>query len=186
MLAILKNSIDRLTGKRTLILLGAIVLAFFLFFNASPWGVAKMRQYAHVTAAMLDIRLHYTPDEAYILLANLGPEGRDYYRFLLGFDFVFPACYGVFLAAVVAALSRRVCPQVSRWQWLFLVPLATALCDYLENFAILRMLLTYPQRLMGVAAAAGAFTTAKWVFSGIAMLSIVVLLARLWMGKREA
>jgi hypothetical protein len=171
----LKNGIERLTGMRTLLLLGAVVLAFFLFFNASPWGVAKMRQYAHVSAAMLDVRLHYTPDEAYTLLASLGSDGRHYYLFLLRFDFVFPAFYGVFLAAILVALSRRVCPPASWMQWIFLAPLAAAICDYAENAGILRMLLAYPRRLTTVAAVTGIFTTTKWIFSGIAVLSIATL-----------
>ena len=120
----------------------------------------------------LDISLVYSADEAYERLAAFSDETRSFYLATeLTLDMVFPAAYSVFFAALILFLLRR--GGGTRGRLLALLPIATMCADFLENAAIATLLVRYPERLDGVASAAGILTLAKWVLVGVTVGAIV-------------
>lgn len=59
-------------------------------------------------------------------------------------------------------------------QRLNLMPLGAGLFDYLENMAMITLLVRYPAHVDGVARIAGYFTVLKWAFTGISLVLLVL------------
>lgn len=143
-----------------LIVLTALVVLFYLALFPGMIAASPALQ----QTGMLDTRLSYSPAEAYQALEAYGPTGRaQYVRTTALLDFVFPVIYGLLLGLLAARGLARAFPGKPRMGWLALLPLAALLFDWLENGSVLALLLTYPQRLDGLAAAAGVFTLLKWI-----------------------
>src|SRR5579884_3602640 len=122
----IENIVDRIATRRGLWVFGCATACLFLFFNVSPFGVPRFRQYTHIPgpgAGMLDLQFACSPERIYRLLAEYGDGGRHYYFFLLAVDFVFPVVYGLFLAAVLRVFARRAFSSDSRWMNLYVIPL---------------------------------------------------------------
>jgi hypothetical protein len=159
---------------RTALLL-AIVAGFFWTFNFSglPISAPSLRAFAG-GEPMLDLRLSYSPDEAYHLMLRLGETGRAAYLKFLGLDFVFLLVYGSGFAFLMSWLLRHASWDRGRLHYANLLPLGVALADALENCATFAQLLVYPHPLPLVASLGGAFTLAK-------QLGVVLsLTAMLW------
>ena len=114
---------------------------------------------------LLDTRLWYTPADAYKLFDALGAAGRANNRlFYLTFDIVIPLSYSLFLWS---AISR------GAFQKLRGLGLLGGAFDYLENIAILILLLRYPEHLDNIVTVAACFTLLKFAFCAIALVLAV-------------
>ena len=158
--------------------LALVVLPMVLALNLLdlPYSVPRIR---HISggADILDVKLFYTADQAYALLAAYGPTGRHVYLWgLATVDMVLPLLYSVLLAVALTLALRPILRPSSPLRLLNLLPLLAGLCDYLENAAILTLLAHYPQRLDGLAGAAGFLTLGKQVFA----FSSIVLTLLAW------
>jgi hypothetical protein len=99
-------------------------------------------------AAILDLQIGYTPDDAYALLEALGPGGRQSYAMMLGTgDMLFPISYSLLFAAIAAWLLIRVAPPDHWAQKLSLIALIGGMSDIAENQSILALILAFPRRL---------------------------------------
>lgn len=179
----LHNLIDRNANRRSLAALLSVAIVLMLCVNVInlPLGVPHIREVSG-GGSILDSELFYRAQRAYQVLDSLKPAGRQaYLRFLEVFDFIFPLIYSGALTLLLTVTFRSAFPAghwVHKWN---LVPLGAGAFDYLENISIVTMLVKYPVHQNGVATAAGYFTLAKWVFSGLSLLLIVVGLVRvLW------
>ena len=153
MLNHLQQLIQRLAnGRAMLILLGAAVaLRVIMGLPNDPFGLNP-----HLArlggAAILDMQIGYTPEDAYALLEGLGPEGRQAYAaMLLGGDMLFPISYSLLFAAIAAWFLARVAPPDHWVQKLSLIALIGGISDIAENLSILTMISAFPQQLDGVA-----------------------------------
>ena len=160
----------RLARQATLpfLLLLAVLagLLYFVFFPALLANPATLQQ-----TGALDARLSYTSQQAYQALEAYGPAGRaQYARTILLLDIVFPVIYALLLGLLAARGLVRAFPTSPRIQILALLPFAAMLFDWLENASILTLLARFPQRLDGLAAAAGGFTSLKWLVLALAVL----------------
>lgn len=91
-------------------------------------------------APMLDVLPGYGVDEARMLLAQYGEQGRAVYALASPtLDSLLPICYATFFAGV---LYR--CLPSGQWRWVALLPLAVAGWDLVENVQITLLLLLYP------------------------------------------
>jgi len=170
---------DRLTnflkavGKWPSMLLALAILIGlngFLF----PWAEKMLSGFGGPDAKVLDLRFGFSPGEANQFLALIGPEGRSFYQMLeLTLDLVYPLVYGLFLGALLLLVWRKVLPEKSPWLGLSLLPVATAVFDYLENINIVLLIRRFPDQADTLANLASVFGAAKWVLFG---LSVAVLL----------
>jgi hypothetical protein len=147
--------------------IGALLAENLLYF---PLSVPYMKVLA-AGAPLLDMRLGYTPGDAYDLLDRLGQTGRGaYLRLLWTIDLLLPALFGLFLSSAVRRGAFRA------WQS---IPLLAAACDYAENSAITILLLHYPIHEPAFARLASIFTVTKLLLyaSGI-LLAVGGFLAR--------
>lgn len=126
----------------------------------------------------LENRPGYTADEAYALMTAWGPSGRrNQVLFTATGDVLLP--FATFLCSALALLyaTRRLgSPAVLRTVLLAL-PAAYLLCDYLENIAIVTLVLDYPTRLDTLATVAERIGEAKNATAAAAVLAAVGALA---------
>ena len=109
---------------------------------------------------LLDARQWYTPEQAAALfeaLDRLDPHARAVYAWTeLSLDMVFPLAYGLFFAILLLRAFGDGAP-------LYLLPLALASTDALENVSIAALAWSYDGAPSPLAWAAAAFTSAKSV-----------------------
>jgi len=130
---------------------------------------------------LLDSRGWYTPDEAAALfdaLDRLNANARTVYATTaLTIDMVFPASYGLLLAVVLFRLFRGGAP-------LYLLPLAVAVADGLENIAVAVMALSHDGAPSLLAWPAAGFTAVKTALF-VATLAVTCVGAIRWMWQRK-
>jgi hypothetical protein len=153
MLDRLQHMIQRLANGRVILLLLAAVIALRVIMGLpnDPFGLNP-----HLArlggAAILDMQIGYTPEDAYALLEGLGAEGRQAYAaMLLIGDMLFPISYSLLFATIAAWLLARVAPPDHWAQKLSLIALIGGISDIAENLSILTMILAFPQRLDSIA-----------------------------------
>lgn len=157
----------RFAQMPSLISLAALLALFYLALFPGMIAASPPLQ----QTGMLDTRLSYSPAEVYQALEAYGPAGRaQYARTTALLDFIFPVVYTLLLVLLAARGLVRAFPGAPRIGWLALLPFAALLFDWLENGCVLALLLSYPQRLDGLAAAAGTFTLFKWISFMLAVL----------------
>ena len=172
------NMIDRRIRKianlRNVLLLVFTFVAFsIIIFNFG--FIPKIAHYSQ-GADILDNTFNYTAYQVYRLFSSYGDEGRSLYLWhLLLFDFVYPVLFAFTFSVLLAYLSERLFHNVGRFRYLYLIPFAAILLDYLENAGILTMLLNYPTQMAGVVIIANVITMLKLTVSNI--LIMVTLLA---------
>jgi len=127
---------------------------------------------------LLDSRIWYTPDEAAALfeaLDRFDAHARTIYAATgLTIDMVFPPAYGLLFAILLFRLFRAP---------FFLLPLATAAADMLENITVAVLLVSYAGAPSPLAWLAAAFTLIKALF-GYAGLAATAVGAVRWLWRR--
>jgi len=132
---------------------------------------------------LLDGRGWYTPEDAADLfdaLDRLDASARAVYAATaLTIDMVFPASYGLLLAVLLFWLFRGGAP-------LYLLPVAAALADALENITVAVLALSHDGAPSPLAWLAAVFTAVKWALC-VATLAAVCVggLSRLWTRTRH-
>ena len=132
---------------------------------------------------LLDSRGWYTPAEAAALfdaLDRLDASARLVYAATgLTIDMVFPAAYGLLLAILLFRLFRGGAP-------LFLLPLAMAAADVLENMTVAGLALSYAGPPSPLAWLAAAFTLVKTALIAATAAAMAVGTVRwLWLRLRR-
>lgn len=136
----------------------------------------------------------YPPEELYVMLDEIGEEGRRYlYESTLIGDVVLPVLLAVALVLDIVWLSRpgreaAVGLQAPARVALLAVPILYFLADYLENAAVAQLLRHYPDLTDAMAHRASLLTAAKsQLFAAsvgiIAALGVVAWGARLRSGR---
>ena len=132
---------------------------------------------------LLDSRGWYTPAEAAALfdeLDRLDASARLVYAATgLTIDMAFPAAYGLLLAILLFQLFRGGVP-------LFLLPLAMAAADVLENMTVAGLALSHVGAPTPLAWLAAAFTLVKTVLIAATAAALAVGTVRwLWLSLRR-
>ena len=119
--------------------------------------------------SLLDGRGWYAPEEAAALfeaLDRLDVQARTVYAAMgLTIDMRFPAAYGLLLALLLLRLFRAP---------FFLLPLAAAMADALENATVAALALSHADAPSPLARPAAVFTLAKTVLFCAALAAICV------------
>lgn len=166
--------INKFANKRSMFVLLAISILVMIVINNvnMPVSATRVNQLSN-GAGILDMRMYYNSQEAYQLLGELTPQGRNtYMKLLTEFDFAFPFIYSLSLSFIVAVLFRKIFPNSPGLQRLCLIPFVAGIFDWLENISILAMLANYPNSV-DIAYAAGYLTLFKWAFTGSILILII-------------
>jgi hypothetical protein len=156
---------------------------FFVLFNLPGYGMIDQikRASEYGKTEILDTRFGYTPDQAYVTLKNLSPEGRKRYQRMLWVDLLFPLVYVWFLWA---AMGRWVIPNLSfALPSAWLIPLLVGIADWGENGIILYLIHDFPDFNESLGRAAGVLTRFK--LAGFLFCIALAILGWLKAGKRH-
>ena len=148
-----------------------IFLAADIFLNAVVF--ANMSAVLAPTGP-IDLQFFYTPDTAYSMIADYGPEIRAQYRtFALTADVIYPVVYTILFSLLISWLFKRGLDPDHRLHILNLAPLGAGVFDLLENLAVVGMLSVFPATPAWLAWVATMFTMVKWAFAGASLLLIL-------------
>ncbi len=115
------------------------------------------------SSEMVDTQPTSTPGKVYDYLDRCGEEGRDVlvsiYRFE---DFIFPFAYGPFFFLGIVWFLRKGFPNRKYLLWLAVVPLLGVCFDYAENFSMIRIIGSFPEKITS-ASMVGVYTLLKWI-----------------------
>lgn len=151
-------------AKRKYFLILAVVIVLF--------NLAMGYFFGKIEGEILDTRLFFSPEEAYDSISAYSAEGRALYmQTTLLFDYLYPWAYSLFLCFSIFRLSGKFA--------LSLLPFLVLALDYAENTVVVVLLFQYPEKLEGLAHAAGMITSAKWA------MVVLCLLLILWAGSNK-
>jgi hypothetical protein len=165
MLDKLSRIIDHVATVRVLVVL-TLLATFFpvLLFPAAGLG----------NDIPLDLYLSYSPDQVYAYLTGLGPNGRiAYARMELTTDLVFPLVYSSALTVAMVMAGRCVLPD-GRFRSLCLFPLLIVIADWSENLCLAMVIHAFPHRFDRIVTVASLFTSLKWTFIILAVMTLLV------------
>jgi hypothetical protein len=119
----------------------------------------------------------YDPSYAVSLLENLGVEGRNVYLYRqIPVDMIYPFLFGISYCVLLAYFLNKVNGLKNHYFYLCLVPVFAGLFDYLENFGIVTMLVSYPDLWTPVIHLTNFFSVLKSLLSTIGFSVIIFLL----------
>ena len=130
-------------------------------------------------------------DSIYInsLFEALGEQGRSFYLYnQIPIDMVYPFLFAISYSLLLAFFLKKLNSMESIWFYLSLLPIVAGLADYLENFGIVNMLLSYPNqseavmKFTSVASLLKSMTTSIYF---VALLFILGILAIKSIKKRQ-
>lgn len=129
---------------------------------------------------LLDLHIHYSPDQVYEHLAMLGVEGRTaYIGWALTSDLAFAVIYALALSVVLILILRELFPPVSRFRHLSLLPFLTVFTDWGENLSLAWVTHVFPARVDAVVFFASFLTSLKWIFIALTVLTLLAMVS-LW------
>lgn len=168
-------------GKKVLFLfiLTNLVYGFMLLVT-----IPKVMRYSGGMKIFDLMPMGYEPEYAGELLEKLGVAGRNAYLFnQLPVDFIYPFLFGITYCLLLAYLLNQLNSLKAEYFYLCLLPLMGGLFDYLENFGIINMLVSFPHLSVAAIQIASFFTVFKSLFSTISFIILLVLLAMLGFKK---
>ncbi len=154
---------------------GLLLLAYAACIVPMSFAEARIKQRSG-NLGVPDLMHGFSGAELYARLEAFGHAGRSIYFWAELIDMIYPLVYGTFFAFLLALAVKRVLGEGSRAKLVCLLPFAATICDYLENAAILAVVLSWPSRLLGIATAGGVFNVAKWgIFAAVLPLTVLGL-----------
>ncbi|MCP4138882.1 MAG: hypothetical protein GY755_01070 [Chloroflexi bacterium] len=135
---------------------------------------------------ILDLQFFYTPQRAYEIISAYTPELRQAAAMTrLTLDIIYPIVYGLMLCLLLVVTFRKAFPKSRFADTSVFVPWIGVLFDYLENFGLATMYLSYPTEFYFLARLTSIFTTLKWTFIGIGFLLALIGAVKLVFVKKK-
>lgn len=154
-----------------------LLLFFFVF--TLVWagfmmvGIQKFSDAAG-TGLMLDTQPGVTANDVYQYMDRIGEDGRktliSFYHFE---DFVFPIAYGLFFFLAINYYLRKCFPKKKALLLLSLFSFFMVACDYTENFSIINIAESYPNKIP-VVNYIGTITLVKWLVGLVCGICMIV------------
>lgn len=142
------------------IFLYSSILIFFLFavlIMLSPLG--KVTAAGGSVAEILDTKFFYNSGDVMRVLTDMGEAGRNDYTVMHLIDYFFLISYCMLMIAVTRPLVAK------RAKFVYIIlPLLSAVCDFVENTLIEVAVTSFPNISAPLANVIPVFTTLKWVF----------------------
>jgi hypothetical protein len=168
------------------LLAAAGLLMFIMNGTGLPFSTPTIEEHSG-GVPILDMRLSYTPEEAYHLFTALGAAGRQADRTLhLVPDILFPICYALLFAFASAWFLVRLLPLDHPLQWLSLTPLISGLADILENLSLVISSLAYPSRIDWLVQVASLLTKIKFALMPVGVVFLSAMIVVWFIRKRPA
>ena len=173
-----------------LVILGLLAAAGLLTFimngTGLPFSAPTIEEHSG-GVPILDMRMSYTPEEAYQLFSALGIAGRQAYRTLhLVPDMLFPISYALLFSFTGAWFLVRLLPLEHPLQWLILAPLISGLADILENLSLVVSGLVYPNRMDWLVQVASLMTKIKFGLMPIGLVFLIIIVVVWFVQNRPA
>lgn len=166
-------------GKVLLFLVIQLMMQSVFVFLLSP----RFRSFSEGLEAP-DLSPFYGPGYLEKLLASTSESGLQYYlQYFFTLDLIFPLLYGLSYALIAAYLLRKLDLLEMKYQWLILLPFASALFDYGENFGMAALIISQPEFSRTTAQITTVFSALK-AGSAFAGISTLVVLALTLMAKK--
>jgi hypothetical protein len=124
----------------------------------------------------LDMMPGFSYDEARAHLALYTTAAKSLLNWFQLVDLVFPFAYGLFLSSIITCLLVNIDSKDTKAIWLNLLPFAAAAFDLLENAGIFAMARIHPAPYPVVALLASAANAIKFLFTGVSLITLVVLI----------
>ena len=121
-------------------------------------------------------------DAAYVktLFNALGEEGRNYYLLRqIPMDMVYPILFAVSYCLIIVYFLRKLHKLDSWMFYLCLIPLIAGLADYVENFGIITLLISYPDLSPKIISATSIFSVIKSTSTTIFFIALIIILIAL-------
>lgn len=163
------------SGKSLILLFMALIPFNLLIFPTMQMELSRRAQTPDVQ--MLDVQIGYTAKQALNEIAQLGVQGRQWYRLITWTaDLVYPALYSTFFALLLTFLLKVISVPDSRFSLTPLVPFLMAILDYGENVAITVALVAFPQPSGFILTLASVFSALKWACGIVTLLFLAFFL----------
>lgn len=177
MLTSMRVRIYVLANLRSVILLWMVFTGFsVVIFNFG--FLSALERHSQGNIILDNTFFFYTTGDVNQLFTTYGDAGRALYlSHLLVFDFKYPALFFATNAASLVCLLNYLMPAAKITNHIHLLPLAPTILDYLENFGILMLLVSYPSPNPGVAAITSLATIIKLSLVNILFLLTAALIA---------
>lgn len=168
-MAFFTNFLNRIANWKTLILLLALYISFPAYWLKN--AETTINQLAEKAIGPIDLAIGFNPSRTLQMVADYGPEARTYYaRAELTVDMVYPLVYSFLFAVMLTLLFRN--RRYWLFSWLTLLPFVSLLFDYVENAAIISLLITYPAQSTVLAFLCEAAKLVKWLSLGLTVLLV--------------
>lgn len=138
---------------------------------------------SRLNETVLDFRFGYSTETVYSFLEKIDTSGRKLYTFLLQIDFVFPIIYMLFGVCVMSALLKKYQKADSFLDLLLFFPVIAMVCDWTENYLLLKMVASYGKFTVDLGLLAATMTFSKlllllFFIVMLLVLSVLVLLKK--------
>ena len=166
-MTILTNFLNRIANWKTLVFLLALYISFPAYWLKNT--EVTINRLAGKPLGPIDLTFGFNPARTLAMVADYGPAARAFYtQAELTVDLMYPLVYSLLLMIVLTMLFRH---KPNRW--FLALPLLTLLFDYLENAAIVTLLMSYPTQSTGVAIVCELVKLGKWLTFGSTSTLIV-------------
>ncbi|GAB4020663.1 hypothetical protein GCM10028808_62740 [Spirosoma migulaei] len=163
----LYNFLNRMANGKTVLLLLVLYLSFPAYWLKN--AESTINQLAGKSIGPIDLTFGFNTARTLTMVADYGPAARSYYAQIeVTVDLVYPLVYSLLLAVLLTMLFRH---KPNRG--FVVLPFFTLLSDYLENAAIVTLLLSYPTQSTVVAVFCELIKLAKWLSFGVTLTLIV-------------
>ena len=115
-----------------------------------------------------DLFFYYSPEQLHDLFHHFGKSGLTEYMHLQLIDMFYPLVYSILLSSLLFIGYRH-----SKRYWVIYFPVIASVFDYLENFTLRFLALSYPAFNNSVAHFAAFCTAWKWIFVYISILFLI-------------
>lgn len=119
----------------------------------------------------------YEPGYILALFEKMGEQGRNAYLYQqIPVDLVYPFLFAITYCLIILYLLQKIQKLNRESYYLCLLPLMGGFFDYLENFGIIQMLVSFPTISISVIKVSAFFTVFKSMLSTISFTVIIILL----------
>ncbi len=165
----IKNILDKLGKPRVTIFL-FVTLTLSAILIVGNLGEGKLKE---ITGGIgtLDLRVGYTPEQAYEALTLMGEQGRLFYRnLLIRLDLVFPLINTLFWISLITLIYKNILKKKKALYLIALFPINIFVFDITENILVLNMLANYPKEMFNIAFTLNIITIVKFMAVTISIL----------------
>jgi len=167
----LKHYLYKKADAKHLLIFGIL----FIIFNILIFPYLQNRIDPTGQYPMLDLLFGYSMQKACFILEGIGEEGRSAYLFTTSAaDMIYPLVYALLLSLIIAWMLKKLMTDQGVMSYLIFIPFLIMVFDFIENSAIIIMLVSFPS-LSERAVFSGSYAgMAKWVSTGIVIFIIVI------------